>query len=71
MPLRPLLEVVVFWMLLAMGGLFVAMDGMQLYGTFSLGAPLDTPRIVLVAVMGVLAPVCFWGALVFWFRLKR
>lgn len=71
MPLRPLLEVVVFWMLLAMGGLFVAMDGMQLYAAFELGSRLDTPTIVEIAVMGVLAPMCLWGALVFWFRLKR
>ena len=71
MPLRPLLEVVVFWMLLALGGLFVAMDGMQLYAAFALGVAMDAPRIVLIGVMGALAPICFWGALVFWFRLKR
>jgi hypothetical protein len=71
MPLRPLLEVLTFWMLLALGGLFVTMDAMQLYAGFALGVTLDTPEIAVMAVMGVLAPICFWIALVFWFRLKR
>ncbi len=71
MPLRPLLEVITFWMLLAIGGLFVTIDGMELYGALALGIALDTSKIIAMAVMGALAPICFWSALVFWFRLKR
>lgn len=37
MPLRPLLEVLTFWMLLVLGGLFVTMDAMQLYAAVALG----------------------------------
>lgn len=71
MPLRPLLEVLAFWMLLVMGALFVTIDAMQLYAAFALGVTLDTPEIVVIVLTGALAPLCFWVALVFWFRLKR
>ena len=71
MPLRPLLELLTFWTLLVLGGLFVMTDAMQLYAALVLGVTLDTLEIVVMAVMGALAPVCFWIALVFWFRLKR
>jgi hypothetical protein len=58
-------------MLLAMGGLFVTMDAMQLYAVFALGIALDSGKIAVLTVMGLLAPVCFWAAVVLWFRLKR
>ena len=65
------MEVLILWMLLAMGGIFVTVDGMQLYAAFALGIALDSAKIAAMTVLGLLAPVCFWAAVVLWFRLKR
>jgi hypothetical protein len=71
LPLRPLLQVLAFWVLLATGGLFAAVAAMEIWAHFALEVTLDRPTTVLMIVMAALSPICISTAMVFWFRLRR
>ena len=71
LPIRPLLHVLALWSLLGIGGLFIAIFGLQLYAFFSLGTALDPATRIAMAFMGVSGPICLWSALCFWRKLRQ
>ncbi len=71
LPLRPLVEVLVFWTLLALGALFIMVAAMELYAHFAMGVPIDRTTRLVIVLMTATAPVCLWFALRFWGRLRR
>lgn len=54
-----------------MGGLFISIDGLELYAFLSLGTALDPPTRIAMAIMAVVGPICLWVAFGFWQRLRR
>jgi hypothetical protein len=71
LPLRSLVELLLFWTLLALGGLFITVAAMELYAHFVMGVPIDRTTKMLMLLMAAAAPVCFAFALRFWARLRR
>ena len=71
MPMAPLFEVFLFWMLLAMGGLLGAVALGALYATLMLGLTLERLELIAVVLMAVASIACFTVAMRMWFRLNR
>lgn len=71
LPLRPLVEVLAFWSLLALGSLFTTVDVMELYAHFAMRVAIDTPTKLSMVAMAAAAPLCLWFSLRFWARLRR
>jgi hypothetical protein len=71
LPLGPLIDVFSLWMLLTAGGFF----GAAAFATGLLmtvaDLPLGTAGVVAAVAMAALSPVCFWRALLVWYRLTR
>jgi hypothetical protein len=71
LPLGPLIEVLCLWILLTAGGLLGAASFAALYVTTILDFPLGPAGFCGAIAMGVMSPVCFWRALILWYRLTR
>jgi multisubunit Na+/H+ antiporter MnhB subunit len=71
MPVAPLLQVLGFWMLLVVGGLFGALSLISLFLVSEYDVKLDTPSLITLVVMAMLAPVLLTGAMQLWWKLTR
>jgi multisubunit Na+/H+ antiporter MnhB subunit len=71
MPMTPLLQMLGFWILLVLGGLFGALSLIALFAVSEYDVKLDTPTLIVLVVMAMLAPVCLTGAMQLWWKLTR
>lgn len=71
MPLEPLVEVMMFWVLFVTGCLFAALAGAAAIAGGLLDVPLGTDVIVTAYVMGLLAPFFLWRSFRFLWKLTR
>jgi hypothetical protein len=71
LPVGPLIEVLSLWILLTTGGFLGAAACAALYFTIVLDFPLASAGICCAIAMAVLSPLCFWRALIVWYRLTR
>jgi hypothetical protein len=71
LPVGPLIDVFSLWILLTVGGFL----GAAAFGTAYLMTVADLPLglagVMAASAMALLSPVCFWRALLVWYRLTR
>lgn len=71
LPAMPLLQVLGFWMLLVVGGLFGALALISLFVVSEFDVKLDALSTIVLAAMAMLSPIFLWGAMQLWWRLTR
>lgn len=71
MPLRPLLNVLMFWLLFTTGGLFAALAGAACFAALALHLPLDRLTLVSAVAMAVCSPLCLWFSVRYLWKLTR
>ena len=62
MPEEPLVQVAIMWILLAAGGLF---------GALAISSFFLDLGVAVAIICAILAPLCLWRAMLFWWRLTR
>lgn len=71
LPVGPLIEVLSLWILLTAGGFLGATACAAFYVTAVLDFPLGPVGLWCAVALGTLSPICFWRALIIWYRLTR
>jgi hypothetical protein len=71
MPLEPLVDVMVFWVLFVSGCFFAALAGAAVVATRAMGTQLDPEVVIAASVIGVLSPVCTGFSLRYLWKMTR
>ena len=70
MPMKPMVDVLLLWVFMTLGGFCGSVGVMSLVAAAVEGMPIDPTTRLLIVVMTIAAPLFFFGTWTMWRRLN-